>query len=342
VNDDHPRFGDVSRRYVDASVSCMSYPITEGIYGNETYVMYDNGTHKINQTFLDPPGPGGIGFATTTNSTCGNRCTDLLLYQAIPLPGDQFTNITEPIFYACQSTLYDVVDNYVLDVPSYGRIPDELARVLAGAIGWSGVPLPTINSPLQYQSYPESSPVGFFNNVDASGMQGLIADFTIGTLAALDDPKLDGPRIVVESYAPTPAEYLHVMWWEAGALLITIPCVQFVTLFIVIHWANRAIIKDDSHLAAAKLYHRLFTRKNLADHGCMLKGHEIVEAMGNPMVAYGWSEAKDIGHTDVFEEGSGMDTKSKFREGIYDGVRWEPYTDVEDAISRTLDARDYF
>jgi hypothetical protein len=37
-----------------------------------------------------------------------------------------------------------------------------------------------------------------------------------------------------------------------------------------------------------------------------------------------------------------MDTKSKFREGRYDGVGWESYTDVEDAIPRTVDARDYF
>jgi hypothetical protein len=146
-------------------------------------------------------------------------------------------------------------------------------------------------------------------------MQGLIADFTIGTLAALDVPKFDGPRIVVESYAPTPAEYLHVMWQKASALLFTIPCVQFMTLFIVIHWANRAIIKDDSHLAAAKLYHSLFIRKNLADHGCMLKGHEVVEAMGNPMVAYEWSEVKGMGHTEVFEEGSEWTRKASSGRG---------------------------
>jgi hypothetical protein len=47
-------FGDVSHRYVDANVSCMSYPITEGIYRNETYIIYDSGTHMINQTFATP------------------------------------------------------------------------------------------------------------------------------------------------------------------------------------------------------------------------------------------------------------------------------------------------
>ena len=128
----------------------------------------------------------------------------------------------------------------------------------------------------------------------------------------------------------------------AGPLLIVIPCVHFTTLVIVIWWANRAIIKDDSHLAAAKLYHSLLTSKNLADHGCMLKGGEMVEAMKNPMVAYGWSETGGIHHTDVFENESGMDPNVKFQEGSYDGTGWEPYSDAEDASSRTVNARSYF
>jgi hypothetical protein len=333
---------DVSWRYVDATAMCTPYNVTDGIYGNQTHVIYDNGSEKVNQTFLAPSGPGGLSFATSTNSTCGKRCTEVIVFQAIPLPHDDFTQITTPMLFVCQNFLSKVVDITGATVPPYGIISDELARMLAGAIGWSGIPLPTADSPMEYISYPEASTTGFLADPDEFDMADLIADFTIGALAALDDTTDGFQRTLGAGTTPSLAEYLKVDFWKAGALLITIPCVQFVMLFIVIHWANRAIIKDDSHLAAAKLYHSLFSRKGLADHGCVLRGEEIVENMGNPMVAYGWVEHGEINHTDLFVMGDGMDTERNFKEGRYDGIARADFIDSGDTERRTVDACEYF
>lgn len=112
-----------------------------------------------------------------------------------------------------------------------------------------------------------------------------------------------------------------MQWRFAGAILGVIPTLHFITLVLVITWANKAIIKDDSHLAIAKVYHTLLNK--LGDRGCLLRGEHIVEVLENPEVKYGWrpsTEQDKARHVDVFQKGEGLPpAEEPFLEGEYDG-----------------------
>jgi hypothetical protein len=122
---------------------------------------------------------------------------------------------------------------------------------------------------------------------------------------------------------PNIAQALDVKWKFAGTILSVIPAIHFLTLVCVITWANKAIIKDDSHLAIAKVYHSFL--KQLGDSGCLLRGDEIVEFLQNPSVAYGWRNSREPGgedsmHVDIFERGRDPPrVEERFKEGWYNG-----------------------
>jgi len=157
-------------------------------------------------------------------------------------------------------------------------------------------------------------------------------------------------KTIAKGEQPIVAQILQVTWRYAGAILGVIPFIHFLTLMIVIRWANRAIIKDDSHLAIAKLYHTFL--RQTGDRGCLLQGDEIVKALNNPEVAYGWrpsGEQDGAMHVDVFERGQEPPRVEKpFVEGWYDGKsRISNTSEVGNGVGqrrryRDIDAAEYF
>jgi hypothetical protein len=96
------------------------------------------------------------------------------------------------------------------------------------------------------------------------------------------------------------------------------------------------------------VYHSLL--RQLGDRGCLLRGNEIVEALNNPMLKYGFSSSHEQDgymHVDIFEAvGERQCLKGPFREGWYDGTgRVTVNSVVESDLRRRyrdVDAADYF
>jgi hypothetical protein len=316
----------VSLRYVRADASCRAHEVQENRNGTLNYVVYTDGEQQTKQSLQTPPGPGGLAFITNTNSTCGPRCTSIsaFLAQSLPTSNSKVSAIT-PRFFTCTNTVSNT--HLSRTVHTFGRaladekyhFPDLQARMLAGAIGWSGTTFPGTTS--QHQTYPRTSIVNFETMPTEEEMADFISSFTTKAIAAGDsmDP-FWAWKVVDAEKVPVTTPALVVSWRYAAALLGFIPLLHFCTLMIVVIWANKAVIKDDSGLAGGKVYYSLL--KRLEGRGCMLTADEIVEQMPDLRVAYGFVPGTgpgDPGRIDVFEEGEGVILERAFREGWYDG-----------------------
>ena len=267
-----------SKRWVQTDANCVELKIVDG-----GYVDYDSSTTTL--TYKDERDvehsiyvEGLTTFTTTVmsngSSDCGARCTNLLL-----LDSAGFINSTTadedplPHLFGCNSTVSEVHNaNTCLDERNCTLV-DPLAKILAGAMGWSGTWYS--ENPLQYQTYPPGSPYswdGAEDSVyqDATIRGSQVSWFTAGALAAMDDA---GPRITVEGDTPRPGVALDVKWQFAIPVLCVVPAVQFFVLLIVCTWANGALIKDGSYLAAARLLRPVVEK--LEEHGCALTGGKL-------------------------------------------------------------------
>ncbi|KIV88970.1 hypothetical protein PV10_08595 [Exophiala mesophila] len=339
--------GLITYRYIDSMSSCTGYRVTEGEYGNMPYIIYRDGDKDVNLTLPAQPGPGGLLVQSHLNSTCGDRCVDVTAFQAESYPSD--TNLDD--VYFVEQARYFTCSNNVSQAEERNKeltweymFSDEVARMLAGALGWSA------NGPSQdgkslYAVYTNASDVRFASTPGTKDMANKLASFTIGAVSFMDDSFAADRRYVLSAERPIAAQYLEVTWRYAAAILASIPVIHCLTLLAVVTWANHAIIKDDSHLSIAKVYHSFL--QGLGDHGCLLKGHEMVQALNNPKVKYGHSGSlghEGYFHVDVYEQGGRLvGNDGTFLEGWYDGA-----SDVRKRIEqprrryRDFDAREYF
>ncbi|OAL37313.1 hypothetical protein AYO20_03489 [Fonsecaea nubica] len=306
----------VSTRYIESQAYCQSYDVTQGVYGNLSYIVYHDGDKHVNKSLPASPGPGGLLTMSKLNSTCGSGCVEIHTFQAAAYPDGGIYDDGIGTYFVCNNTVPQVGDAYnevTIDYEIYAIV----SRMLAGAIGWSDNP-PTADGQEEYAVYTNSSQVGFLGAAGPLEMADLISSFTMGAIAFMDNSPAMWRKTVTSTRQPIAAQVLKVTWRYAGTILAVIPFIHFCTLVAVILWANKAIIKDDSHLAIAKVYHTLLTQ--LGDRGCLLRGDELVSVLGNPHVAYGWqasSESDGAMHVDVFQ--GLMRVEKVFAEGMYDG-----------------------
>lgn len=321
-----------SGRYVDATVACNVYSVVEGIYGNQSSIIYQNG--DLNVTHYLPaagqPGPGGLVFIPDTAKTCGDRCTTTKILQAHGSAGqleNGLSGVDDAQFFVCNTTVSQVLNIPTESYDSY-LMGDQVARMFAGAIGWSGQQVP--NDTEQYLVYSATNGLTFkiFSSSSATEMAALLSRICIGAVAAMDNDDTDHDlRQIIQGQEPGYANFLQVVWWHAGPLLVLIPCLQLASLIVVIAIANRAVIKDDSYLGVAELYRSITGR--LGNHGTMLRGDEIIDSLRNPAtgeephVIYAWKDEDNgdfghIKHIDVFDDTSGFEPQPAFVPGRYD------------------------
>ncbi|KAH0843076.1 hypothetical protein FOPE_07854 [Fonsecaea pedrosoi] len=348
----------VSTRYIESQAYCQSYDVIQGVYGNLSYIVYHDGDKHVNKSLPASPGPGGLLTMSKLNSTCGSGCVEIHTFQAAAYPDGGIYDDGIGTYFVCNNTvvsleeaLWDVLVcvfpifaplnltgwvaiytpscsvQLTSSQPQVGDAYNEVTidyeiyaivgRMLAGAIGWSDNP-PTADGKEEYAVYTNSSQVGFLGAAGPLEMADLISSFTMGAISFMDNSPAMWRKTVTSTRQPIAAQVLKVTWRYAGTILAVIPFIHFCTLVAVILWANKAIIKDDSHLAIAKVYHTLLAQ--LGDRGCLLRGDELVSVLGNPHVAYGWqasSESDGAMHVDVFQ--GLMRVEKVFAEGMYDG-----------------------
>ena len=342
---------DVSFRYIDAIASCTAFPVTAGKYGNRSEITYTRNYEEVNQTIFDPPGVAGLYAQGDTNSTCGDGCTSVVVFQAAIPPEQADAYYNSPIGYVipnatlfhCNCAVTDIKDIYsTYDDDSAGsdyQISALIRRMLSGAYGWSDNPLK--EDRYMYAIYTATSEIGFSTIPAAMDVMNQIATFTISGIAAMDSDSGLNREYIADGQQPIPAQILRVKWWAAGTLLGIIPFVQFWTMLIVIGLANKTIIKDDASISVARVYHSLLDQ--LDGKGCILDGDQLIERLGNPRVAYAYDEVSStMKHVDVYKETSQIKLDRCFPEGEYDGTR-DPYRgDHAQLRGSGVDAYDYF
>lgn len=107
-------------------------------------------------------------------------------------------------------------------------------------------------------------------------------EFAIEAIAALDN---NGDRIFTQGWYPVPSQIVSVEWKWALTLLGLIPGLHLLAMLLVVSWAGKAIIRDESCISVAKMWRPILAK--LGEHGCLLTGEEICEHLGDLKVRYG-------------------------------------------------------
>ncbi|OCT52069.1 hypothetical protein CLCR_08361 [Cladophialophora carrionii] len=358
-------------RTVNATASCEPHAVTFGGYAgfntDNTSLLWDVtwvDANGVENTWTIPDqSTGGTTWMSNITSDCGPRCAQVY---ALQVADNITTDVPTPRFWSCISNVstVDGIDWYpdLYPDPARYQIPDQQAGVLAGAIGWSGVltlgsdgelSFTTPESQLQMVSYPVDSQWSPPGNYSAEDMAWLVMKFTAGAISAMDAV---GPRSNVTAWGPAPAQVIQVQWRFAASILGGIPVAQGLVLLIVIMFANKAIIKDTSHLSTARLLRPIVEK--LGDRGCLLTGDEIAEQLGNYKVIYGVREPNaglggrlgvgvgamggedgKIRHLDILEESEGLGHRhGRMPEGRYDGVYPVKDEETEALLANTTES----
>jgi hypothetical protein len=357
-------------RTVNTTATCEPHPVTFGGYAG---FNTDNSSLLWDVTWVDASGQentwtipyqatGATTWMSNITSDCGPRCSQIY---ALQVADNVTTDVPTPRFWSCLSNVstVDGLDLYpdLYPDPTRYQIPDDQASILAGAIGWSGVlaadqdgnlTFSTPETQLQMVSYPVDSQWSPPGNYTAEDMAFLVMKFAAGAISAMDTV---GPRSNVTAWGPAPAQVIHVQWRFAASILGGIPFAQALVLLIVIMFANKAIIKDTSHLSTARLLRPLVEK--LGDRGCLLTGDEIAEQLGNYKIIYGVREPNaglggggtgvgvvggedgKIRHLDILEESEGLGyTKGRMPEGRYDGLHPVQEEEKEALLANTTES----
>jgi hypothetical protein len=181
----------ISHRNITATATCKELKVLEGGNGTSPYVTF---LEDGQPTTLDlvRVGPGAVTYVSALNSTCGPRCTQVMALQSAN--GD---TIPEPAFFKCTSSLSTMsgIDEYLYDgtTSDVFELPDAQARIIAGAIGWSGFNY-TADDMYQYTRYNTESYWSPNNPANTTRIAGRIMEFSIEAVAAID---YNGPRLNV-------------------------------------------------------------------------------------------------------------------------------------------------
>lgn len=326
-----------SDRTINATSSCTELNITYGGYAGyqtndpELYNWLDwiaqDGTPM--SYWVDQAASGCTTWMTNMSSTCGPRC-----YQVYALQSADNNTVTRPRLWDCQAHVSVVEGVEYYQNSDVYRMPDFQAQLFAGAIGLSGFITTSQNDSsvvedLQMVRYPIDSPWSPSSDYEAEDMARLLRSFTAGAISAFDE---NGPRMNVTGNTPGPAQVVNVKWKFSLLILAGVPGFQVLVLLLVIMFANKAIIKDTSHLSMARLLRPLVDK--LGDGGCLLTGDEIAEKLGNVKIIYGVrdpgvgnvppsgvGDTGEVRHIDILEETEGFGyRRGRMPVGMYDGI----------------------
>ncbi|KAI9853336.1 MAG: hypothetical protein M1813_002378, partial [Trichoglossum hirsutum] len=289
-----------TNRSINATADCKSYPVSDGRNGTSTNItyLYGNTTRDL---FVKDVAPGAVTYITETNSTCGGRCAKVWVFQGLRQASD-----TEPaLVLDCSVTVSDVANAYL---PEH-RLPDAQARIAAGAIGLGGIAYE--NEGRQYISYPVGS---FWTPNSNNPVRSILSLFAIGVIASAGELN---PRVNVTGNSPSSGELLTVKWKYAYAILGSLAVAHLLIFVIMNKFATPVVVKDNSHLAIARLLQSVVKRIDSLDN---MRSEDV----SGVKVVYGVKMSQSgEWHLDVAED---IPQRDKFPSGWYDaGVSgWFP------------------
>jgi hypothetical protein len=148
---------------------------------------------------------------------------------------------------------------------------DGFARIAAGAMAWTGYTESKWDD-RQTRAYTRGSQWSPYRMIRKDEVEDMLARFTIGAIAAFDD---HGIRYKVENQYSVPArgQKVEVDWSYILGLLGGICFIQTVALVLLLAFANKSIIRDESFFSLAMLLSPVVGR--LGEDGMNLTGEEI-------------------------------------------------------------------
>ena len=322
-----------SNRIIIVNAACNRYAVSNlgGNFADGHTAYYRDVDDKEQQLYVRESTPGGITWmGDTDNLAClgmegfdyYDRSAKIMGFQMA-----QQSNPNDP------NEILAVQDNHVFQCCNYISKVDGLpeshqkslglaadqAFYLAGAIGWTGYSIPGVsggseNPDEQYVVYPYGSSWAFGTDAYAGDAKAIVQQYSAAAIAQLD---VSGKRANITSdRQPNRSSCLTVEWHWTLPLLGCIFLLQCLSMLVVILWANKALIIDDSFLSISKLLAP--TMMKLGDHGSVLKGEEIAEGItkrhskpGNPYKIF-------YGCRDLYANSPSGDSSS---DNTYDGRR---------------------
>jgi len=289
---------------------------------------------------------------------CGPRCTFFYVYQqkdAEQVPRDVFflCNNTISAIEGGQNDFENLKD----EDKSHLYSNDEFARIAAGAIAWTGYDLNNWTD-RQTRSYLRSSKWSPYPTVSKTQVETLLARYSIGAIAAfgtqpqgtnsmyldfktslvsclafpqtfrkqadfvtqsLDDHGLRY-EVANQKTRPVQGQQLQVDWIWVLSLLGAICLIQFVALVLLVSFANKSIIRDESAFSLAMLLSPVVNR--IGKEGMNLSGDEIKNhaKLRWKKIRYDYREGAngEPNQVDIFFQGKDtFDSRRSWTPGIY-------------------------
>ena len=331
LNADSPTNLMSSSRTISAEAKCQSYEVVRGNWGNESSVAYEKDGQIIVQNVESQGCMGGMTYIYYTHEAqdCGPRCAVVNAFQAAAT--DEHDDGITGGFFECTVTTGNIVAPTNAINPrlrTETTLSDKTARLLGGAIAIAGKTNGmNIGASTDDDSQPYTQLYALFpqhilfdpqRTTAPEDIADLLARFSLSSIASLDYHHPESRLNITGQPVPISTSKLDVDWLFAGIILALITLSQLITLLVVVVWANKAVIRADDPLSTARLLQPLLER--LGPGGCLLDDEEIIEALGNPRVAYKASVSARTGamHVSIVEEESGLASGNNFIDGVYD------------------------
>ncbi|KAF3034778.1 hypothetical protein E8E12_002393 [Didymella heteroderae] len=249
-----------SNRNIKARTRCKEYDILhDGGAGGLTL-----GVSKKETRFVSIPKSGSgmilwqAMIGRNGNSTCGARCTQILVYQARGKDGSA-KNVNKSSFWDCDSQV-DQVTTFSAGASHPGIKPsdtfiygtDRFAMLAAGAIAWTGYAESNWTD-RQYRLNTQDSPWSPARVLNTTEVEEMIMRFSIGAIAAFDDHGLRYNIFINNRTCDQTSQKLEVKWKYIWIILGSIGAIQFSALCYLLIRANKSIVRDSSYFSVAML-----------------------------------------------------------------------------------------
>lgn len=204
-------------------------------------------------------------YVTHQSKSCGDGCSIVAALE---------TSDETPFYYECNVTVAKV---------DHGTRPEHevsssLRSLAASAIALQGYVSPSVtnSTDLLFQTYPVQFTYGSAQNGSTTQMGLQMAEFAMGVIAVAAQ---NNPVITVPGDQPQTGVTLNVSEWKYVHLILGLTAgLQLLLFLVAAFFSNRAIVKDNSHLAVARLL-RPFVEQ-LGPSGGIATGKEISDAFG--------------------------------------------------------------
>jgi len=247
--------------------TCNSWPVIEG--GNGTtlniIIMLDSSGNTSNKTIPVTGGVDQTTYFTNTNTDCGPGCSKISAFEA---------SAVSSWYYECNVTVGKVTNS----TRKEHEVGVHLTQMASGAIALQGYGTSSLtnNTDLQFQVYPAESIYGALQNGSTEEMGLVMAEFAIGVVGVAAQYN---PSIIVPGDQPQAGVTLNVTLWKYVHLSLGLIGGMQLLLFIMTAFvANRVVVKNDSHLAIARLLGPIVERLGTA--GSIASGKDISDVIG--------------------------------------------------------------